>query len=127
MSTISIRLRSEQLRYRPGDTIIGTVAWTTERPPAAVEMRLFWFTSGVSPQQVGVASRLAIPAPTSVESREFEFVLPEKPWSFQGRLVALTWALEAVVLPTRICMRCLITIGPGGESLALHKRTASGE
>jgi hypothetical protein len=121
MNNVSIRLQDERSHFNPGDTITGTVVWSTDRPTAAVELRLFWITSGVSPQQVGMIKRFSIPSPSSDDSHAFRFVLPDRPWSFQGRLAALCWMLEAVVLPIQLCARCRLTIGPGASACVLHR------
>ena len=65
--------------------------------------------------------RSVITRPVSHDTHRFEFVLPAKPWSFQGRLTGLCWAVEAVLLPTRACARAAFTLSPDGQTIPLHR------
>ena len=78
-----------------GEKFSGTVRWSVERAPASVEVRLFWFTTGVAPRQIGLVEKILITRPPAHDTQGFEFVLPAKPWRFQGRLAGLLWAVEA--------------------------------
>ncbi len=98
--------------FKPGETITGTVFWQLDEEAEAVEVRLFWFTEGKGTRDVEVvASRhLAQPGPSG--TRPFELEVPRGPYSFSGRLITLSWAVEMVVLPSGETERLDLLIGP---------------
>src|SRR5687767_10156158 len=92
---------------RPGSTRVRPMRERRRKPrralsrakaPERVEVRLFWFTTGSAPRQIGMAAKAVFANPSGSDTRRFEFVLPAKPWSFEGRLAGLRWAVEAVLL-----------------------------
>jgi hypothetical protein len=54
------------------------------------------------------------------DARSFRFRLPESPYSFSGKLISLTWALELVAEPSKELARQEITLAPGGEAVRLE-------
>jgi hypothetical protein len=119
MSEIFIQLDNETRLHRPGERLQGLVKWSLKPAPRSVEVRLFWFTTGASPQQIGLVEKIVFADPPFEDSRRFAFILPAKPWSFRGRLTILRWAVEAVLLPTRTCARCLFDLSPAGHPILL--------
>src|SRR5438045_2276529 len=101
MNPVSIQLDNEARRFAPGDKLVGTIEWPVTAKPARVEVRLFWFTSGIALKQIGIVSRLIVKNPKARHSARFEFILPAGPWSFAGRLLKLDWAAEVVLFPSR--------------------------
>jgi hypothetical protein len=51
--------------------------------------------------------------------RAFRFVVPEEPYSFSGKLISLTWALEAVAQPGERMGRRELVVGPGAREVVL--------
>jgi len=86
-----IVLRHGVKNFVPGETVSGEAVWMSEGP---VELRLFWFTEGRGTQDLAVEERQEFPANTI--KGEFSLVLPSMPFSFEGSLVAVKWALELV-------------------------------
>jgi hypothetical protein len=127
MSAISIQIAGGKLLYRPGEKISGVVSWSAERASASIEVRLFWFTTGESPRQIGMVATTVFSRAVRHDNQPFEFVLPAKPWSFEGRLAGLYWAVEAVLLPTRACARTVITVSPDGQVISLRAHDQAGE
>lgn len=121
MNEVSIQIFDEQARRRPGETLQGLVTWSATCAPRRVEVRLFWFTTGVAPQQIGLAEKTVFNQPVAQDSRRFAFVLPATPWSFQGQLTVLRWAVEAVLLPSRTCARTIFDCSPHREAILLHR------
>lgn len=117
---IEIRVDAARRDFAPGETLSGSVEWTGESAPHAVEVRLLWYTEGRGDRDVGVARRLHVEAPAAVGSSPFRFDLPAGPWSCSGRLVSICWALEAVARPGRETARCALTLAPGGREVALE-------
>jgi hypothetical protein len=105
--------------YRPGERVRGSVAWRLEGAPEALELRLFWFTSGKGTRDVEVVASHRIESPGSGGSRSFELAVPRGPYSFSGRLITLSWAVEAVALPNGETARLDLVIGPRPVEVAL--------
>ena len=98
--------------FKPGELIEGRATWHLDSEPEAVEVRLFWFTTGKGSQDVGIVRTLRTEAPGVSGQREFSMRLPEGPYSFSGRLITLAWAIEVVVLPGGETERLDLRVGP---------------
>jgi len=120
MDLIQIQLDGKRGAFAPGESVSGTVSWQLDAPADSVEVRLFWYTRGKGTEDVGVINRFAFEQPQAEEGRPFQFVLPEEPYSFSGRLVSLIWALELVVEPGSQTTRVEFTLSPTGEEILLH-------
>ena len=106
--------------YLPGEQLEGVASWRAERPLAAIELRLFWFTSGKGTEDLEIVERVTFEAPQAVERRPFKLRLPDEPYSFSGSLVSLRWALELVALPDdHEAARVDVVIGPERRGLLL--------
>lgn len=53
------------------------------------------------------------------DRRDFRFRLPAGPYSFEGKLITLAWALEAVIAGA-VLGRLEITVSPTGEPVRLR-------
>jgi hypothetical protein len=98
--------------YKPGDTVEGRVEWFLDEPADAVEIRLFWHTSGKGTRDVGIVESLRFDAPEGSGHGVFRFRVPDGPYSFSGTLITLAWALEAVALPSGETGRLDLGVGP---------------
>src|SRR5262249_13116359 len=108
--------------YRPGDTISGTLIRTADQPPQRILIRLFWFTSAIAQRQIGLIATKIINNPKPNDSTNFEFQLPEGPWSFSGTITGLDWAIEAIMFPSRFHTRVPFSFGPMGQRTSLYPR-----
>lgn len=120
---IEVQIDGGRDAFVPGDTLRGTLHWTAEASPDAVELRLLWTTEGRGDRDVGVVQRLRIEAPGPTGSSAFRFELPSGPWSCSGRLVSISWALEAVMDDDAV-VRHELTLAPDGREIALHGASA---
>ena len=124
MSDIQIDLPSDNRSFRAGDLIEGVVSWRCDKTPKAVDVRLLHFTSGKGTRDVIAAEVMQITDPLDVDSRVFSFPCPAGPVSFDGRLVSLTWAIDALAdIPgffNDLCARTEIFVGPRGEPIQLY-------
>jgi hypothetical protein len=84
-----------------------------------VEIRLFWFTLGPQPRQIGLVEKLAIDRPGFQTSARFSFVLPAGPSAYIGRYTGLSWAVEAVALPSRRHSMMGFNLSPTGKVIEL--------
>lgn len=120
MNTVRLAVRDDATRFRPGDEVVAAAYWKLERPPKAVQVRLFWFTRGKGTQDVTVVETVAFDRPLMEEARPARFQLPEAPFSFSGKLISLTWALELVVDPSGESARVELIVSPTGEEILLQ-------
>lgn len=91
MITITVR----EKKLRPRDTVEGRVEWRLDKEPKDLELRLCWFTRGRGTEEAETIAVLPLGDTTS-GARDFSFVLPGEPWSFDGKLISLVWGLEVV-------------------------------
>lgn len=119
MSELKIASREERVAFEPGEEITGAVYWKLDQPPDGLELRLFWYTRGKGGEDADTVETLHFDNPLQEEARPFRFNLPESPYSFSGKLISLTWALELVALPSNDVTRLDIVIAPGGREVEL--------
>ena len=120
MSTLHITTKDNRTAFRPCEQVEGTVDWSfTESVPEALELRAFWFTCGKGTQDVGVYKSVRLDAPPAEGKRRFRLRLPYAPYSFSGRLISLTWALELVTEPQGEGERLEIILSPSGAEIEL--------
>ena len=111
-SSLTISTTDDRNWYRPGDIIEGEINWRLEEEADALEIRLFWYTSGKGTRDVEIVDSARTARPERNGSHRFRFRLPQGPYSFSGKLITLTWALEAVVDPGGLSDRLNLVIGP---------------
>ena len=120
MDWIDVSTRDGRLSFRPGEAIEGTVSWHLDEAPRSVELRLFWYTEGKGDRDLEIVTTLPFEAPGTEDRRGFQILAPAEPWSFSGKLISLTWALEAVAEPGAKAARTEILISPTGSEVWLH-------
>jgi hypothetical protein len=91
---ISVRLNHD--RINPGETLAGRAYWQLEKPPRTLSVRLFWKTSGKGTEDVEIVDERRVEHPIEQQSLDFSFALPLEPYSYEGRLISLTWGVEVV-------------------------------
>lgn len=114
----TITLENAAAAFQPFDEIRGTVAWTLEKAPKSVELRLFWFTSGRGTPESGVVQVKSLSASTQ-GTDSFSFPLPGSPYSLSGSLITIHWALELVAEPIGQLALQEFTLAPGKQVLTL--------
>lgn len=119
-SMISISLEQQGSGFVPGDPVSAAIEWSLDEEPQSLDVRLVWNTSGRAKEHVCVAATTTIDAPGRSGRRRVQFRAPEGPYSFDGRLVSLTWAIEAVAGELADA-RTEIVIAPRGQAVLLHK------
>lgn len=130
MSWMEIELEGGRTSYRPGEEVVGKVAWSLEAlpgeggaaaPPEHAEVRLGWFTAGAGDQDAAVVATVELPHPAPSDWREFRLRLPAGPYSVEGRLVTIRWAVEAALEPAGPTERVEIVVSPTGQPVRLHR------
>jgi hypothetical protein len=119
MSELKILLPDNSTAFEPGEEATGSASWELEKPPRDLELRLFWFTRGRGIEDAGLAETLRFEQPQLRETRPFRFRLPQMPYSFEGQLISLVWALELIVEPSKEVTRCEIVVAPGRQPVRL--------
>ena len=122
MSAVSIAIHGVRASYRPGESISGSVEWSADPAPRSIEIRLFWLTSGAAPRQIGIVETCVLNDTNPSGSSRFEFVLPEGPWSFEGALTRLGWAIEAILIPSNRSANVMFSVGPSDLPLYLYAK-----
>jgi hypothetical protein len=107
--------------FMPGGSIAGEVRWSLADEAEALELRLFWHTSGRGTDDVGVVAAQPIDHPGRSGSRRFAFKVPEGPYSFSGKLITLAWAVELVQLPTQANTRLDLLVSPLATEIDLRR------
>ena len=98
--------------FKPGELIEGRATWHLDGEIEAVEVRLFWFTTGKGSQDVEIVRQLRTDSPEISGHHDFSIRAPEGPYSFSGKLITLAWAIELVALPNGETERLDLLIGP---------------
>ena len=116
-----ITLDSENRSFVPGDRISGRVEWKNLKgAPEKVEIRLIWHTTGKGDQDCEFVDSVEHSQPKSNGESGFDFVAPSRPFSFSGKLISLTWAIEALVFPSLDAEQAELVISSDGKEVILH-------
>ena len=122
MNTISIEI--EKREYTPSEELAGEVSWQLEVAPEAIEIRLFWYTSGKGDRDTHIEQTKRYQRVTSTGSERFTFTLPAEPYSFSGKLISLLWAIEIVAQPGADSDRVEFVMAPEGKEVLLSNASA---
>ncbi|MFP4070404.1 MAG: hypothetical protein ACLFVC_09525 [Opitutales bacterium] len=105
--------------YRPGATLSGEILWALKQSPESLHLSLGWWTEGrgTKDAKIEVEREWSTREPAGREA--FEFQLPETPYSFDGQLISLKWALE--LRSGKGGHECLmdLVLSPGGAPIEL--------
>jgi hypothetical protein len=115
MSTLTVEIEDGKLAYAPGGEVRGRASWTLDADPESVEVHLFWRTEGKGTQDTDIADTVVFEAPGKQDRREFRLKIPDGPYSFAGKLVAILWSVEVVAEPGSEAGRQDIVVSPTGE------------
>ncbi len=112
MTELRIEVDGGRHWFSPGATLSGRVVWRLEDDAEAIELRLFWFTSGKGTEDVAIIDSVRTDAAGRAGDQGFTFPLPDGPYSFSGSLITLTWALELVAIPHGTTERIEFVMAP---------------
>jgi hypothetical protein len=119
MNALDLRVQDHKTAFRPGEALEGSMEWTLDRNVEALELRLIWYTQGKGDADVSVEDARRFEAPSLSGSAPFRFTLPAAPYSFSGKLISLSWALEIVTIPGEDSMRYELALSPSGQEVLL--------
>ena len=107
---------------KPRSALEVVVRWTLPTVPDVLEARLVWFTRGKGTEDVGIVATERIELPDASGQRRVRFTLPDAPYSFSGRLISLTWAVELVA--GKAAARWEFVLAPEGREILLKQPDA---
>jgi len=115
-TTITIKRRDLQ----PHETVTGSVTWQLEKEPRDLELRLCWFTRGRGTEESRTIEALPL-GDTLRGERAFSFRLPAEPWSTNGTLIQIAWALEVVAKKTGSLAAAEFVVAPQRREIELRE------
>ena len=119
---LRLGLKGGQTAFLPGETMEGVAAWSLPARPQSAELRLFWFTEGKGTSDLEIVRTEVFDLYEAQAVKPFRFKLPTGPFSVDGRLVSVRWALELVVDASkeRVLRRDFV-LSPTGQALRLEE------
>lgn len=117
---LTLRLSQDPTTLVPGQIIDGRAGWHMEDAPKRAMLRLFWYTEGRGTQDVGIVEELELPSGRASCQGSFHFTIPDTPYSFQGHLVTLKWAIELVLNKGKQVERLDLIVSPWVEQVKLQ-------
>ncbi len=118
---IRLGLRDNKTAFLPGEEIEGAVLWEFDEAPKSVELHLVWGTRGKGTADGSIVETVTFENPKPGDTRTFKMRLPEGPYSLDGKLIAITWALELTAQPGKESDEVEITVGPGRRAVTLPR------
>ena len=119
MDSLQIILARTSAEFEPGNDLIGQLTWNLSKAPDRVELRLFWNTFGVGIAETKPVQGVTFERLLTFDSRPFRLKLPSFPYSYRGKLMSLSWILEATAFPSRRSVRKHFIMGPCGKEVVL--------
>lgn len=118
---LSLQLNQDPTTLVPGQVIDGVVEWRLDSPPKTAALRLFWYTEGRGTQDVGVVEEINLPTQRREGRGTFRFTIPLAPFSFQGQLVTVKWAVELLFNKGKDVQRLDLIVSPWVEQVKLQQ------
>jgi hypothetical protein len=120
MSQLAFLAPTEGTRARrPGEQIALSTRWSMERQAKTIEARLIWYTESPAPTELEVVSSKTLVRPGQppdlTGEKEISFLLPSGPFSYEGRLFSVRWAIEMVIDGRPTGARFEFDLGPDGS------------
>jgi len=119
MKYVQISIDNNASNFKPGDQISGTASWQLEESAKTIEVRLFFYTEGKGTRDIEVLETLQLDSPPISGTQQFDWRLPQSPYSFSGKLISLIWAVEVVLLPSGEAESFEFQMTPTGKEIVL--------
>lgn len=117
-----IKLESNRNTFQPGDPIRGQLSWNNiSSSTEKFAIRLMWFTRGKGDRDIEIVEEHEVGLSSPNGKELFLFTAPTRPYSFNGKLISLSWAVEAVELPSKEGRRVEFSISSDGQEIQLEK------
>jgi len=119
---IHIALQDGTREFAPGQKVSGELCWSELASGGSdLYLDLVYYTEGKGQQDREVVQELTFRASGSAGALPFSLKLPDAPYSFEGVLITLKWALEAHLVGSKAESREEIILSPWTQVLKLHK------
>ena len=110
--------------YSTGKTLTGNVTCSgISKHAKLLSIRLIWFTQGKGDRDYATADSVDVELSEAYKGTAFEFILPTRPLSFSGKLISLTWAVEAVVKPSNQSALAEFALTDGTDPIVLDDKS----
>ena len=115
-----IKLKIEKEHYAPKENIQVSLHWDLmDVAENIIEVHLFWYTEGRGDEDMEIIETQEIKLNAKSGSKDLIFVAPLQPYSFSGKYIALTWAIEAVMQKSKISALEIFYLTPFHEKIIL--------
>lgn len=118
-ANLFIDLPNTQLE--PGQRISGKILWALDKAPKEICLTLGWITEGRGSQDSKIEAELTWPSEQTSGEESFEFTLPPSPYSFEGTLISVNWALELSVKKGSAEFQLPLIVSPHAQPIALNQ------
>ena len=115
----TIYIDLEQTHLQPGQQFSGKILWALQKAPKAVRLTLGWSTEGRGTNDHKTEAELNWTTEAISGEEAFEFTLPASPYSFDGQLISLNWALQLSVKKGKAEHELPIIVSPHGYTVEL--------
>ena len=119
MSALMILIAQGQSDFTPESPIRGVIRWDLDSSLRELRLRLIWHTTGKGSTDISIVEERDFSGSQTKGEQSFEFVLPDAPYSFSGKLISLHWALELVSQPGNFSSKTEFTLSPSGKEIVL--------
>jgi len=109
--------------FRPGEALQGELLWDLAQPPEVITLQLGWRTEGRGTTDETLVFSHEWPTASTVGKEAFSFQLPQKPFSFSGRLITVRWSLEAIVKKGKAGASFPFTLSPTGAEIDISQNS----
>ena len=116
---LAIKTKDDRLEFSPCGTVEGIAEWKLRDKPDHVRLFLMWYTLGKGDEDAAIVDEIELNVSGSSGEQPFSFQLPNEPYSFDGQLISLQWALEIVSDDPDEVYRLDIVVSPWVEKVTL--------
>ena len=119
MSTLKLRLDGDKKEFLPASSLSGVVEWTDVSTDDTINVTLLWYTSGRGTEHIELCDAVVELTDRHTGTSQFSFQLPPFPYSFSGKLITVTWAVEARTTRDATFVRLEFVMAPEGKEIHL--------
>ena len=112
MNQLNLKFDEDRKEFLPGETVSVQLEWELENKVERIDLRLFFFTRGHGDTDFELVQKESVEQPERRGKQSFQFSLLSLPYSFEGKLFSIIWAIEAELFPLQEIYREEILVGP---------------
>ncbi len=116
---LSIKTKDGRLEFGPGGAVEGVAGWQLQKQPESAHVYLMWYTIGKGDEDIGIVDEREFNVESGRQEHPFSFQLPDRPYSFEGALISLQWAIELVTDDPTEVERLDIMVSPWVKKVVL--------